>query len=1297
MAVTDPYGTVNTTTLGGGSGQDSKVTSAPSGGGALRTITTAWSSGNNPTVSSVTTTLNDSGEQSMTAYLYDAYANVTETQEYDYGLVYRRRAVTTYDTNPNYINAHILNLPTQVNLYDETGGTEAIKARTDYLYDETALQGYTPTPTQLDSSVTAYRGNVTTVKRYEDPTNLSTAISRSSTYDVAGNRVTASLDCCNTRTWTYDSSTQFSYPIASISGPVGTQLSVSATYYPENGQVHTSTDENGQVTTYTYDSSYRLTDVLRPDGIHYGTSYDDAAAFPSVITTSPTDSQKTAVAITTLDGAGHAIQRTVQDGAGNVISVVDMAYDNLGRRVQVSLPHASGASASYTTTSYDSLGRTAQVIPPDGTAASNNVTYSYSGSAITATDPANKQRKTYNDAFGRIRQVDEPGGTLSSVTITISGTEQVCSSGCGNGGPLYDTGSVGITVNGVGFSVDYGQGSTSLAIASALASGLSASANSAGFSVSQSGTRLTFTSFESGSDTNYAFSAGSNTTLNRFFTHPSFSPSPTTGTLSGGSDTTANPSLSAPFSTFYSYDAMDHLVLVKQGLQQRIYVYNGVGRLLSQQTPEGGPVTFAYTTSGAACSTDLANVCGRTDARGLSTTYTYDGLNRLKTVTYPAGTPSVALNYDAGGAAAFALGRLTSMSDGTGSETYTYNQLGRTTKVAKAAGSSNYNVSYVYNYIGEVKSLTYPSSRVVTQTYDSIGRTAQISSGGTNYLTVPSNGLTPAGLPTAINYGNGVTAALGYNARLQLSTLDYTKGATDLLNLTYNYNQTVNGQTVNNGQIQGITDTRGVAFSTSYAYDGLGRLQQAQTLNLTAANTWNLQWSYDRYGNRPTQTLLAGTISVTQPQLSISRTTNRISTAGYAYDANGNMTNDSIHAYAFDAENRLTTVDAGQANTSAYSYDGKGMRVKKAVTVGSSTTTTVYVFSGSKVIAEYVGGALSNEYVYTGGLLLATISSGGAVKYRHPDHVAGRLETDASGVGARTFGQLPFGETWYETGATSKWKFNTYERDVESGLDYATFRYDASRLGRFMTPDPLGGGLGNPQSLNKYVYVGNDPVNAVDPLGLSSKLYLYEKVEVRATVEDVELIEGGGSGEYLDGVYVGSSGGTGGQSGGSGSNGSGSAGATSGSANANKQKVLRRLLNPKCAALFGGLANALKALSLTQYLPFSQAPEVAQNLRKKNPLVNAYTESHTTYHIPQSPHAPPAVPIDVTTYLVPGFFDQQSQNDQEVEQLHELLHGVGYNGDDPSPLDPSKQVDPLDDKQRNDIDKLCPQNDVQTE
>jgi len=250
------------------------------------------------------------------------------------------------------------------------------------------------------------------------------------------------------------------------------------------------------------------------------------------------------------------------------------------------------------------------------------------------------------------------------------------------------------------------------------------------------------------------------------------------------------------------------------------------------------------------------------------------------------------------------------------------------------------------------------------------------------------------------------------------------------------------------------------------------------TTGSTGYPKWGLSFTYDRYGNRTAQTVTAGTAP--SSSLSIAAATNRIT--GYTYDANGNLTVEpfvpSNNNYTYDGENRLVTFASGSASAT-YSYDGNGLRVKKV----SGSTTTVYVFSGSKVIAEYANGSLSKEYVYSGSQLLATIA-GTTTTYHHPDHLSVRQNTNASGSGVGRQGHFPFGESWYSVNTTTKWQFTSFERDTESGNDYAMARYHMNRVGRFSSPDLLAGLIGDPQSLNRYAYVANDPLNGVDPLGL---------------------------------------------------------------------------------------------------------------------------------------------------------------------------------------------------------------------
>jgi RHS repeat-associated protein len=201
------------------------------------------------------------------------------------------------------------------------------------------------------------------------------------------------------------------------------------------------------------------------------------------------------------------------------------------------------------------------------------------------------------------------------------------------------------------------------------------------------------------------------------------------------------------------------------------------------------------------------------------------------------------------------------------------------------------------------------------------------------------------------------------------------------------------------------------------------------------------------------------------------------------------MTGDGINTLTYDSENHAVT-SSGTYGTGQYVYDGKGVRVEKCLsTCGSPTTYTVYIFAGSKVIAEYDNGAAvtspSREYLYNGGQLMATINSSG-MQYHIPDHLSVRVTTNSSGSEIGQQGHFPYGESWYVSSTTTNWQFTTYERDAESSNDYAQARYNVNRLGRFASPDPIAGNIGDLQSLNRYSYVRNQPTNLMDPSGMFS-------------------------------------------------------------------------------------------------------------------------------------------------------------------------------------------------------------------
>jgi len=172
-------------------------------------------------------------------------------------------------------------------------------------------------------------------------------------------------------------------------------------------------------------------------------------------------------------------------------------------------------------------------------------------------------------------------------------------------------------------------------------------------------------------------------------------------------------------------------------------------------------------------------------------------------------------------------------------------------------------------------------------------------------------------------------------------------------------------------------------------------------------------------------------------------------------------------------------LNGGSSGT--YSYDGNNLRVEKV----SGSTTTVTIFSGGKDIAEYDNGASpsspSREYIYSGSTLLAKFASGVSTYYQ-ADLLSNRLVTDSSGNVVEQLGTYPFGESWYNS-TNDKLLFTTYARDSESTNDYALARSYVNRLARFSSPDLLAGDPTNPQSLDRYAYVRNDPENILDPTG----------------------------------------------------------------------------------------------------------------------------------------------------------------------------------------------------------------------
>jgi YD repeat-containing protein len=391
----------------------------------------------------------------------------------------------------------------------------------------------------------------------------------------------------------------------------------------------------------------------------------------------------------------------------------------------------------------------------------------------------------------------------------------------------------------------------------------------------------------------------------------------------------------------YTYNLSGKLVGVsmpRDGVTQtRTFTYDTTSqsRLLTATNPENGTVTYTYNLDGTTAT--------KVDAKGIKTEMSYDAYKRvsqMRKLTQVSGVwtedrcQRLDYFYDEGGGAN--NGRLTRvkwnwMLNGQGQEVhcsvaggfveqYLYNTAGRITQktltVTKsfngATGSAYLAANWAYNNEGQVTTITYPQHfegtvqhrREVTHGFDTLAR---LNSVQTNLPTetVPSPAwqsvisgvqFNAFGAVTSLNH-LGLTETRQYNVLGQMTRL--TKGS--LIDVEYRFSATANdGKIVS--QKNWLTGEDVV-----YAYDELERLISAST---TAGTSWGLSWSYDGFGNRLSQTVTQG--SGPANVVLVNANTNRISSSGYSYDSNGNMTlmpkGSGSMTMNYDLSNRLASV-----------------------------------------------------------------------------------------------------------------------------------------------------------------------------------------------------------------------------------------------------------------------------------------------------------------------------------------------------------------------------------------------------
>lgn len=317
--------------------------------------------------------------------------------------------------------------------------------------------------------------------------------------------------------------------------------------------------------------------------------------------------------------------------------------------------------------------------------------------------------------------------------------------------------------------------------------------------------------------------------------------------------------------------------------------------------------------------------------------------------------------------------------------------------------------------------MTVAGQPTINYTYDNANRLTQITQ-GTSIVTLAYD---DAGRRTTLALPNGVITEYAYDAASQLTGLTYKKGTAVLGNLTYEYD----------------AGGRRTRVGGSLARTGLPQIVSAT--------------SYDA-ANRQTA---FGSQSLT-------------------YDVDGNLTSDGINSYGWNARNQLVSI-TGPGLDATFQYDGFGKRISKTI----HGTTTSYLYDRGDVVQVQVGGSVSaNMLLGLGVDEVLTRSDSSGTWALLTDALGSTVAlTDSSGSIQTQHTYEPFGRTTTNGTLSDNPSQYTGRDNDGTGMYYYRARYYSPTLQRFISEDPIrfGGGV------NFYSYVENDPINAIDPSGLT--------------------------------------------------------------------------------------------------------------------------------------------------------------------------------------------------------------------
>ncbi len=987
-----------------------------------------------------------------TNYTYDANGNLATTTD-PLGNV----TTTIYDAVGNRTSRTDANGHTTTYTYDGlnrvTKVTDPLGKTTTTTYDG---EGNRTQVTDRDGNSTQYQYDLRSrLIKITDALSQNTT----TTYDGNNNRTSITDKDGHTTKMTYDVQNRLIKTVDALGNTTNTA-------YDPVGNVTSRTDANGHTTTYNYDALNRMV-----------TSTDAVGS----VTTTEYDMGNSGSCSTCGATPGSSLITKVTDGDGNGglhVGVTYYKYDGLNRRIQVvskqfntSDDEPPDPTDAVTYTTYDAVGNVLTVTEPDG----NTTTYVY--------DADNRKTKETNaagdvtmwnyDGVGNVTSMTAPTTNVTTNTYDADDRETQVTDG---GGTV-----VTYTYDAEGHRLTQtdGNGNTTTTTYDAIY-------------------RTTRVTDPLGQNTTYAYDPVGNllSTIDR------------NGNVTSDTYDAINRRTSMTDAlgntTKYHYDAVGNRTKVTDANGHAAnYAYDGVNRLIRETDADGRSRNYTYDFVG--------NLTSRTDQNGVTTNYTYSDLYFVLQRTYPSSTDT--MTYDLSGRMLSAT-RALAAPPSSWAVTFTYDGADRfLTDVQNGE-----TVSYSYHIpAASTRTITYPGGRTITESMDLRSRLSQIDD-ATSPPPIATYNYDAGNRVTLRNYRNGATAAFTYNNNDWITGLQHNFGATLIAGFTYAYD--------NEGNKQFEDKLQDTTHSEAYGYDTIYRLITYQVGTLVGSTipmpSTQTQYSLDPVGNWPKK------VTNGVPEVRTHNVVNEITKINgkpLAYDGNGNLTIDTAYTYAYDEENRLTgiTRKSDSAVVGQYQYDALSRRVQKMANPASplSPTTTRYFYDNARIIEEQDGGGITQAtYVY-GNYVdeVLTMDRAAQTFYYHQNalwsveavtnsaaSVVERYKYDAYGFVTATDGTgnpVP-SNAWGtpHSAIGNPYLFTGRQLDEETGLYYYRVRYYDCVKGRFLSRDPVLDVSRDPIGRrsetkvaseasvigyllgNRYTFVADNPLRALDPFGL---------------------------------------------------------------------------------------------------------------------------------------------------------------------------------------------------------------------